>query len=291
MTDESGAVYVVTAVILIILAIALGAVVYVRRRRHSLDRSAESIPLIVFPDAGVSGQFPARPDMHADAWIPATPPGAHAAPRVTSRDVVNTERSTPVARSLSSAPPSPPPRSARPSPVSERPQGMPPADDLDDDDGSVIATETPARRVVHPVADLIDEQATTESPVVPHGNGTARPSPADGTLQFLPGRLEILEGQDAGQEIRFVRTGERTEITFGRSEGPLYRHVQLREQTVSRVHARLTREGTQWRLTNLSATNPLHVNGAPLDPPRASVMLADGDRIEMGEVVLRYRGH
>ncbi|HET6680688.1 MAG TPA: FHA domain-containing protein [Gemmatimonadaceae bacterium] len=288
MTDESGAVYVVTAVILIILAIALGAVVYVRRRRHSLDRSAESIPLIVFPDAGVSGQFPARPDLHADAWIPATPPGAHATPRVTSRDLVD-ERDAPVARDF--APPPPPPsaapRTARSTvPTSER---APRADDLDDDDGSVIATETPAPRVVHPVADLIDERAATASPTAPHSNGTARP--ADGTLQFLPGRLEILEGQDAGQEIRFVRTGERTEITFGRSEGPLYRHVQLREQTVSRVHARLSREGSQWRLTNLSATNPLHVNGAPLDPTRASVMLADGDRIEMGEVVLRYRGH
>jgi hypothetical protein len=291
MTDESGAVYIVSAVILIILAIALGAVVYVRRRRHSLDRSVQSIPLIVFPDAGVSGQFPARPDVHTDAWIPATPPGAHAAPRVTSRDVID-ERSAPAARDASAAPPSPTPRTTRgPASVSERPPRVPRTDDLDDDDGSVIATETPAPRVVHPVADLIDERATSASPVAPHSNGTARPAPADGTLQFLPGRLEILEGQDAGQEIRFVRTGERTEITFGRSEGPLYRHVQLREQTVSRVHARLTREGTQWRLTNLSATNPLHVNGAPLDPPRASVMLADGDRIEMGEVVLRYRGH
>ena len=30
---------------------------------------------------------------------------------------------------------------------------------------------------------------------------------ADGTLQFLPGRLAISAGRDAGHEIRFVRTG------------------------------------------------------------------------------------
>ena len=45
---------------------------------------------------------------------------------------------------------------------------------------------------------------------------------ADGTLQFLPGRLEIAAGKDAGQEIRFVRTAgpDGTCVTFGRADGP-----------------------------------------------------------------------
>lgn len=289
MNDDSGAAFVVTAVILLILAIALGAVLYIRRRRHSLERESGSIPLIVFPDAGSSGQFPARPAMRAEQWEPVVP--APVAPRVPPRDVVNTNtRDVVTARDVTAAAPSPTVSSV----AAPRPGGLA-SDDLADDDvddanadaDAVIATESPAPRMVHPLADLVDSRPAV-APLA-RGNGAARP--ADGTLQFLPGRLEILEGQDAGQEIRFVRTGDPTEITFGRSEGPLYRHVQLREQTVSRVHARLTREGSQWRLTNLSSTNPLHVNGAPLDPPRVSVMLADGDRIEMGEVVLRYRGH
>jgi pSer/pThr/pTyr-binding forkhead associated (FHA) protein len=133
--------------------------------------------------------------------------------------------------------------------------------------------------------------------------------PADGTLQFLPGRLEVIAGRDAGQEIRFVRTPgpDGTLVTFGRAEGAPYRHVQLREPTVSRAHARMTLDGrshagadsqpgsngasTRWRLENLSATNPVVVNGRALgadDGPSASVVLTEGDRIEMGEVVFRF---
>jgi hypothetical protein len=129
--------------------------------------------------------------------------------------------------------------------------------------------------------------------------------PADGTLQFLPGRLEVVAGQDAGQEIRFVRTPgpDGTRVTFGRAEGAPYRHVQLREPTVSRAHARMTLEvvngngpesaaaSARWRLENLSATNPVVVNGKPLasdDSENRSVVLDEGDRIEMGEVVFRF---
>jgi hypothetical protein len=130
--------------------------------------------------------------------------------------------------------------------------------------------------------------------------------PADGTLQFLPGRLEIAAGRDAGQEIRFVRTGgpDGTCITFGRADGPPYRHVQLREPTVSRAHARMvleqptgssrdtTANQARWRLENLSSTNPVVINGRSLDPKGgalASVMLSEGDRIEMGEVAFVFR--
>ena len=130
--------------------------------------------------------------------------------------------------------------------------------------------------------------------------------PADGTLQFLPGRLEVIAGRDAGQEIRFVRTPgpDGTRVTFGRAEGAPYRHVQLREPTVSRAHARMTLDapagnaprgladgGGHWRLENLSATNPVVVNGKPLaaDGSTAGVVpLGEGDRIEMGEVVFRF---
>lgn len=134
--------------------------------------------------------------------------------------------------------------------------------------------------------------------------------PADGTLQFLPGRLEVAAGHEAGQEIRFVRTAgpDGTTVTFGRAEGAPYRHVQLREPTVSRAHARLSLEragdpsspaarspgsvtGARWLLENLSATNPVVVNGQPLQSTGqhgSSVILSDGDRIEMGEVAFIY---
>ena len=114
--------------------------------------------------------------------------------------------------------------------------------------------------------------------------------PAEGTLQFLPGRLEISSGLDAGREIRFVRVPgpNGTEVTFGRNEGPLYRHIQLRDQTVSREHARMTLAEGRWYLTNLSRTNPVAHNGRVLGYGEQQP-LEDGDRVEMGEVVFSFR--
>lgn len=114
--------------------------------------------------------------------------------------------------------------------------------------------------------------------------------PIDGTLQFLPGRLEIIEGRELGQEIRFVRQPGPgpTEVTFGRQDGVPYRHIQLHEPTVSRLHARMTLEDRDWRLTNLSRTNPVSVNGTPMGAENGSLILTEGDRIEMGEVVFRF---
>jgi len=58
---------------------------------------------------------------------------------------------------------------------------------------------------------------------------------------------------------------------------------------VSRMHARLVlTDGSRWTLENLSATNPVVLNGEEIAlgaPPRP---LADGDRIELGEVAFRF---
>jgi hypothetical protein len=132
---------------------------------------------------------------------------------------------------------------------------------------------------------------------VARANGVAAASkvvheipPMDGTLQFLPGRLEVVDGESPGRDIRFVRTwGEIPEITFGRITGPPYRHVQLRSQTVSRQHARMQYVEGRWKLTNLSQTNPVLINGQALDSAHGHRVLRDGDQIEMGEVVFRYR--
>lgn len=114
--------------------------------------------------------------------------------------------------------------------------------------------------------------------------------PAEGTLQFLPGRLEIAAGLDAGREIRFVNVPgpDGTIVTFGRSEGELYRHIQLRDQTVSRSHARMRLIDARWHLLNLSQTNPVVHNGRVLANGEERP-LDDGDRIEMGEVLFTFR--
>lgn len=114
--------------------------------------------------------------------------------------------------------------------------------------------------------------------------------PDGGTLALLPGFLEVIGGPDAGHEVRFVRAhdSEPADITFGRKEGPPYRHVQLLEPTVSRTHARMSRDGDRWRLTNLSRTNPVVVNGIALDGVSNSQILQDSDVVEMGALVFRF---
>jgi nucleoid-associated protein YgaU len=115
--------------------------------------------------------------------------------------------------------------------------------------------------------------------------------PADGRLQFLPGALEVVDGADTQREIRFLRSGGPvTEYTIGRSGGPATSHVQLPVSTVSRLHARMRFAEGAWTISNLSSTNPLRVNGRELALSEESPALADGDHIEVGEVVLRFRG-
>jgi hypothetical protein len=114
--------------------------------------------------------------------------------------------------------------------------------------------------------------------------------PPEGTLQMLPGRFEIVEGEDRGQALRFVRMRSGVQyITFGRKEGSPYEHVQLRALTVSRQHARLEFDQGRWAIANLSETNPVVVNGETLGVERGARPLTDGDRIEMGEVIFRYK--
>lgn len=110
---------------------------------------------------------------------------------------------------------------------------------------------------------------------------------ADETVQLLPGRLEpIPEG--AGQEIRFVRGPGVTRVTFGRSRGPAYEHVQLRVASVSRMHAYMEFESGRWRIGRLSQTNGVLVNGTPIAADTAHT-LDHGDRIEMGAAAFMFR--
>jgi hypothetical protein len=170
------------------------------------------------------------------------------------------------------------------------------------------ATAMPQPTAFSPQPDLRAHVQTVEPPTPPlsdppHStNGAGRPpfngngkvvqsvAPVEGTLQFLPGRLEVLDGDVPGRDIRFVRTwGEIPEVTFGRVAGPPYRHIQLRSQTVSRQHARMQYVEGRWKITNLSQTNPVVINGQPLDTAHGQRVLHDGDQLEMGDVLFRFR--
>jgi FHA domain len=113
--------------------------------------------------------------------------------------------------------------------------------------------------------------------------------PTDFAVQLLPGRLEVLEGATPHREIRFLRApGEPPHVILGRDIRVTPHYVGLGSPMVSRRHARLDFADNQWIVKNLSQTNPLVVNDDELSDTDDARPLADGDRLELGDVVLRF---
>jgi len=109
-------------------------------------------------------------------------------------------------------------------------------------------------------------------------------------VQLLPGRLEVLAGEPLHHEIRFVRIpGEPMQLILGRDAGPSAQYVALKSGTVSRRHARFAFANGRWAVANLSQTNPVVVNDEQLSYTDGERALTDGDRLELGEVVLLFR--
>jgi len=114
--------------------------------------------------------------------------------------------------------------------------------------------------------------------------------PSDEPIQILPGRLEVVSGEPRHREIRFVRVpGEPAQMIVGREPGRSPQHITLESNTVSRRHARFAFNNGRWAIANLSQTNPVVVNDEDLLDSAGERPLTDGDKIELGEVVLRYR--
>ena len=113
--------------------------------------------------------------------------------------------------------------------------------------------------------------------------------PVDEPVQILPGRLHVLSGEGSGEDLHlFSKLGEPPRIVVGREKGPPHRHITLRSPTVSRRHARMEFVNGSWTITNLSSTNPVLVNDRVLKNGTSARKLSDGDRIELGEVALRF---
>jgi FHA domain-containing protein len=169
-------------------------------------------------------------------------------------------------------------------------------------------TEVPVTRAPL-VADVAAPTVGTRvARVAPPGNGTHAANghadepasaetirfnrPAEEVLQLLPGRLEVLAGETRHREIRFVRApGQPPQLILGRDAAGSAQHVALQSSTVSRQHARLAYSNGTWAVSNLSQTNPVVVNDEELSGADRERPLVDGDRIELGEVVLRFHAH
>jgi len=73
------------------------------------------------------------------------------------------------------------------------------------------------------------------------------------------------------------------EMTIGRAED---NDLELLDPKVSRHHARIARQGTQYIVTDLGSANGTLVNGIPLTGPHT---LQHGERITIGDAELTYR--
>jgi hypothetical protein len=112
--------------------------------------------------------------------------------------------------------------------------------------------------------------------------------PTDEPVRILPGRLEVVAGPGIGEDFPLVGgMGEETEVIIGREAGTPT-GITLRSPTVSRRHARMTFADGAWGVTNLSRTNPLLINDRPLSADGEKVPLTNGDRIELGNVILAF---
>jgi hypothetical protein len=111
--------------------------------------------------------------------------------------------------------------------------------------------------------------------------GYAGGAPAENP--FVMAHLEVINAQTLMPEE--LTLGD-LEVRVGRS--PAQSQIAFRDDiTVSRFHAVLRLEGNHYRVYDAGSTSGTFVNGRPV--PEYGLQLSDGDEIQLGAVVLRYR--
>jgi len=123
------------------------------------------------------------------------------------------------------------------------------------------------------------------SPAVPDAVQSAGPLTA-----MLPG--EVRQGRMRAPASMTLLSGPRSgtgffpldsaELTIGRGENA---GITLADPGISRMHARVVREGDDFVVEDLGSTNGTEVNGQLIKRRR----LADGDRVRLGSSTLQFR--
>lgn len=158
----------------------------------------------------------------------------------------------------------------------------------------LLALRRPRREVVRVVERVSTRLWRRDRDGVPAG-GRDR----GGSVVPVPGRPSGVRGRPGGAPLLVFAgaAGEAPVRDIGLapgdggcvigSYGPLV-DVVVDDPTVSRRHARVTRDGRGFHVEDLNSANGTRVNGAPLDPfvPRAIV---PGDAVRFGEAALSVR--
>ena len=121
--------------------------------------------------------------------------------------------------------------------------------------------------------------------------GTALKPNGKEAVQVLPGSSRSGGGQQRRRShplhAREGRAGRHHDWRGGRAASPPHQAAGGDDQSHARAHAVL-QEG-RWRITNLSPNNPTLVNGQELGSTARTRLLDDGDMIQIGEMLLRFR--
>ena len=87
-------------------------------------------------------------------------------------------------------------------------------------------------------------------------------------------------------EDRLLASIEKPILSLGKKKEEV--DVVLEDSSVSRIHARITKEGSEYYLEDLNSTNGTFKNGLRLQPYEKRKLDA-GDEIKCGRVVLIFR--
>lgn len=112
------------------------------------------------------------------------------------------------------------------------------------------------------------------------------------TLQFIPGKLVIIAGEDQGKEflISGYPTPKGNVVSIGREVvvgEKMYSHIQLNDRTVSRRQAELIHRDGKLYLKNISETNYTSLNNKELSPQEVRHVQKDAI-IKMGDLEFQY---
>lgn len=106
----------------------------------------------------------------------------------------------------------------------------------------------------------------------------ARPTDTNGQASLI-----VTNGPQEGQTIPLLLET----VTVGRATSNATWEVVLQDASVSRPHARLTRNGTEWTIVDLGSSNGTRVNAIPVkETPQ---VVQDGDTLELGFSMLVFR--
>ena len=114
-------------------------------------------------------------------------------------------------------------------------------------------------------------------------------APEEPTNNLMPGRA-LAHETIIFESPTGTRTTHRIETSLTLGRGPIDPAIAaapfyIDDDTISRRHARIDRQGNRFEVVDLESTNGTFVNGRRL-PPHQAYILRDGDELRLGQVQL-----